>query len=150
MYLLSWLYSRESNQYYKLDTWCKESYPLSSTMSPKEEDPVWATRVTAQDAARATENSASVLKGTVPMPRPLNVRDGDVKENWRRWRQIWDVYKIISRLKTQPLEFRLATFITCVGDALEIYNTINFTSEEAKRNMDTVLLLVKSQAIHFE
>ena len=51
-------------------------------MSMKEEDPVLVTHVMAQNAARVTENSASVLQGTVPIPWPLNVRDGDVKENW--------------------------------------------------------------------
>ena len=61
------------------------------------------------------------LPSNVPLPPQLNLK-GNIEANWRVWRQIWDSFEILSKLKTQPNEYRVATFITCVGtDALQIY-----------------------------
>ena len=63
-----------------------------------------------------------------------------MKESWRRWRQIWDSYKTISRLKEQPHDLRLATFITCIGeDALESFNSLFGDDEATHGDMDFVL-----------
>ena len=51
---------------------------------------------------------------------------------------------IVSELREQSSEYRLAMFITCVGQvALELYITLRFESEEAKKDMRAVLQVLK-------
>ena len=77
------------------------------------------------------------MRNVVPLPRPLVSKEGDMKESWRRWRQIWDSYETISRLKEQPHNLRLATFIE--EDALEIFNSLFGDAEATHADMDFVL-----------
>ena len=63
--------------------------------------------VKATDIASAIDESQSAMRSgfmqsVVPLPRPLVIKEGDMKESWRRWRHIWDSYETISRLKEQP------------------------------------------------
>ena len=49
-------------------------------------------------------------------------------------------FEIASRLKTQPKEYRFATFITCVeSDALQVYNTVQLPADKASDNLDVTL-----------
>ena len=103
--------------------------------------------VKATDTATAIDVDASqpamrsdFMQSVVPLPRPLVIKEGDMKESWRRWLQIWDSYEAISRLKKQPHDLRLATLITCIGeDALEICNSLFGDAEATHGNMDFVL-----------
>ncbi|KAK6190707.1 hypothetical protein SNE40_002510 [Patella caerulea] len=83
----------------------------------------------------------------VPLPPKLEVK-GNLSNNWKRWRQLWDSFEIVSRTKDQSGKYRVATFITCVGpDALDIYNGLPFENEEAKTNMDTILNLMERHCL---
>ena len=108
-------------------------------MSMKEEDPVLVTHVMAQNEARVTENSASVLQGTVPISWPLNVRDGDVKENWHYWCQIWDSYEIISKLKTRSHEDH---FTGIVNTSYERY-MFNQRNQQVSESFDDYLTVLR-------
>ncbi|XP_062507330.1 uncharacterized protein LOC134183756 isoform X2 [Corticium candelabrum] len=73
----------------------------------------------------------------LPSPKPLNVRDWNIKENWRRWRQMWTSYEMASRMNSQPSEYRIASLITCLGEeVLEIFNSLTFDSENEIQKID--------------
>ena len=77
----------------------------------------------------------------IPLPPPLQVT-GDLKANWKKFRQLWDSYEIVTSIVDKPDKFRVATFITAVGkDALDIHNNLPYKSEEEKQNMATILKL---------
>ena len=73
---------------------------------------------------------------------------GSLAENWRRWRQIWDSFEIISNLRNCDNTYRVATFITCIGtDALDVYNGLPFETEEDKKDMEKILDLMETYCI---
>ena len=79
--------------------------------------------------------------------KKLNIK-GNLATNWKKWKQIWDSYKIISHLKQTSNEYRVAMFITCVGqDALDIYNGVPFETEERRTYMNTILTLMEKHCV---
>ena len=91
----------------------------------------------------AATSSTVLLQGPVPMPPKLRVT-GDLGQNWKKLKQVWNSYEVVSRLNKQAHDYRVATFITCIGsEALEIYNALPFESEHHKMNMGKVLRLME-------
>lgn len=79
------------------------------------------------------------IQSNLPVPSRLDTR-GNITENWKRWKQVWDPFEIASRLNQQENQRRVATFITCIGsDALEVYNSLPFEREDDKMVMSKVL-----------
>ena len=62
----------------------------------------------------------------MPNIRPLRVNDeglNSLAAEWRSWRQLWDVYTVITGLDKKPNDFQASMFIASVGaDALTIVN----------------------------
>lgn len=74
---------------------------------------------------------------------------GDHAGQWRKWKQTWNSYEIVSRLQSQPEPFRLATFITCIGpDALEVYNALQFGKDQSRIKMDDVLTAMENHFVN--
>ena len=101
----------------------------------------------------AQENPAApvmlphAIQSNLPVPSRLDTR-GNIAENWKRWKQVWDSFEIASRLNQQENQVRVATFITCIGsDALEVYNSLPFESDEDKMIMSKVLELMEKHCI---
>ena len=74
------------------------------------------------DSAGSTEQITSLTFTTnVPPPGRLELR-GNLSENWKKWKQVWDAYETVTKLNEKESKFRVATFITCIGpDALEVH-----------------------------
>ena len=101
----------------------------------------------AQSAAPVAAASAVLVQATVPIPGPLRTK-GALAQNLREWRQVWDSYETVARLKSQPDDYRLATFITCIGHAgLRIYNSLPFADDAEKKNMTKVLERMETHCI---
>nr|XP_058958995.1 uncharacterized protein K02A2.6-like [Pocillopora verrucosa] len=87
------------------------------------------------------------IQSNLPIPSRLNLA-GNISENWKKWKQVWDSFEIASRLNQQEDKYRVATFITCIGtEALEVYNGLPFEKEEDKDVMNTVLELMERHCI---
>jgi HD superfamily phosphohydrolase YqeK len=72
---------------------------------------------------------ATITEHMKPMG-PLKM-DGNVAENWRKWRQRWNLYAIASGADEKDEEIQCAIFLHTIGEeALEIYDTFNFTETE--------------------
>ena len=87
------------------------------------------------------------LNSHVPLPHKLSIT-GNIAKNWKKWKQIWDSYEIVTELTKRPDEYRVATFITCIGaDALEIYNGLPFENEVDKKNITKVIQLLEKYCL---
>ena len=65
-------------------------------------------------------------------------------EDGKQWRQVWESYEIVSLLKEQNNEYRIATFVTCIGsEALEISSALPFETEDDKKSMSKVIELME-------
>ena len=100
------------------------------------------------DSAGSTQQITSLTFTTnVPPPGRLELK-GNLSENWKKWKQVWDAYETVTKLNEKESKFRVATFITCIGpDALEVHNGLPFRSDEEKQDINVVLNLWKSHCI---
>ena len=56
-------------------------------------------------------------------PEPLSLQ-GNLAENWRRWKQRFQLYMVASGKDTKSDGVKSATFLHVAGqDALEVFNT---------------------------
>ena len=101
------------------------------------------------DSAGSTQEITSLTFTTnVPPPGRLELK-GNLSENWKKWKQVWDAYETVTKLNVKESKFRVATFITCFcPDALEeVHNGLPFRSDEEKQDINVVLNLRKSHCI---
>ncbi|XP_048249931.1 uncharacterized protein K02A2.6-like [Haliotis rufescens] len=90
----------------------------------------------------------ATFQGNIPPPPRLELK-GNLAQNWKRWRQIWDSFEVMARIDANDHKYRLASFITYIGpEALDIYNGLPYESEEDKENMDTGLTLMERHCLH--
>ena len=100
------------------------------------------------DSAGSTQQITSLTFTTnEPPPGRLELK-GNLSENWKKWKQVWDAYETITKLNEKESRFRVTTFITCIGpDMLEVHNGLPFRSDEEKQDINVVLNLWKSHCI---
>lgn len=68
---------------------------------------------------------------TLPVPEKLKIKTGNLRRNWQLFRQTWKNYETATQLNGKPDDQRIATLLTVIGqDALEVYNTFQFTNAE--------------------
>ena len=64
---------------------------------------------------------------------PPRLEDDITTEGWKKWRQQWDAYVVVSKLAEEEEKYQVAMLITCLGSSgLDIYNGLPFTSEDDK------------------
>ena len=65
--------------------------------------------------------------------------EGNISENWRRWRQRFELFLVASGAAEKPEGTKVAILLHTVGEeALEAYNTFKWETGEEKK-VDTVL-----------
>ena len=96
---------------------------------------------TTSSSIAPTLSSTQIFTSNVPLPPRLELR-GNLAKNWKNWLQTWKAYETITSLHLKPQDYRVATFITCIGpEALEIHSGLPFASEAEKGRIDKVLEL---------
>lgn len=61
---------------------------------------------------------------------PLRM-EGNIAENWRKWKQRWILYAKASGVDAKDEETQCAVFLDTIGDeALEVYDTFSFAEAE--------------------
>ena len=64
---------------------------------------------------------------------PLRM-DGNIAENWRKWKQRWTLYAKASGVDAKDEQMQCAVFLHTIGDeALEVYDTFTFTENEENK-----------------
>ena len=72
-------------------------------------------------------------------PEPLNL-EGNPSENWRRWKQGFELYLEVSGISDKEEKTKAATLLHVAGaEALEVYNTFTY-------NMKVKPIMDKSEA----
>ena len=66
--------------------------------------------------------------------------DGNIAENWKRWRQKFELYMMATDIESKADKVQSSTLLHVIGDeALEIYNTFVFEDDEDKTKLKTLL-----------
>ncbi|XP_072033381.1 uncharacterized protein [Amphiura filiformis] len=87
------------------------------------------------------QEQAQAARISVPLPKNLNIQ-GDLKNNWKKFHQLWTSYEILTGLKNKQQEYRVATFITAIGlEALDIHNNLPYQNEGDRKDLDKILKL---------
>ena len=74
----------------------------------------------------------------MPLPSRLHL-GGNLSENWKQWKQIYDAHETVTNLKSKPDNFRVAAFITCIGpEALNIHNSLLYQDESERQNIERI------------
>ncbi|XP_064641934.1 uncharacterized protein K02A2.6-like [Lineus longissimus] len=69
------------------------------------------------------------MEGLKP-PKPLRV-EGNTAENWRKWRQQFEWYRIATDLRSKGEDLQCAALLSSIGEeAVEIYTSFVFTDAE--------------------
>ena len=65
--------------------------------------------------------------------------DGNIAENWRRWKQRFDIFSLASGLSGKDAKVQAATFLHVAGpEALEVYNTFTWDEDNDKSKVDKI------------
>ena len=76
----------------------------------------------------------------IPVPQPLNLRDGNVSENWRRFYQKWSNYEIAAGVEPKSNKVRVAALLSIIGDeAVDLYETFEWDQDADKWKLDEVV-----------
>ena len=89
----------------------------------------------------AVAAAALPLTGISP-PTSLDVDDGNVVENWRLWKQMWQNYSVVAKLSDQDEQYRVALCLHSLGPkALKIFNAMQFDDAkgEDKAKLDHII-----------
>ena len=83
----------------------------------------------------------------MPLPPRLSLA-GNLAEDWKQWKQIYDAYETVTNLKSKPANFRVAAFITCIGpEALRIHNSLPYQEEGERQNIERIFELLNTYCI---
>ena len=64
---------------------------------------------------------------------------GNLSENWRKFKQRFEIYSIASGLNEKAEEIQVASLLHLVGEeALEVFNTFQFAAEDDKKKIKPV------------
>lgn len=91
----------------------------------------------------------SVGKGPMRSLRPINITktvkmdyvkkvenlvlEGNCADNWKRFKQHYDIFEVAAEITTKSEEVRIATFLNTIGnEALDVFNSFDLTSNERK------------------
>ena len=90
---------------------------------------------------------APIFTSNVPVPPKIEL-SGNLANNWKQWKQVWNAYELVTRLNKQTDEYRVAAFIPCIGPkGLTIHNGLPFQSEGEKKSLAKILELWESYCL---
>ena len=73
-------------------------------------------------------------------PEQLNLDSGNLAENWRQWRQRFEVFSLASGLSEKSEAVRSATLLHVAGPkALEVYNAFTWENEGDDKKVNKIL-----------
>ena len=85
-----------------------------------------------------------MTSAVIPVPKPLNISDGNRSLSWELFKQTWTNYELATGLRTVSEEQRLATLLSVIGtEALIVYNAFTWSTEETQT---VEIVLVKFEA----
>ena len=65
--------------------------------------------------------------------------DGNIADNWRRWKQRYEIFALASGLSGKEPKIQAATFLHVAGtEALEVYNTFTWENDDDKSKVNKI------------
>ena len=111
-------------------------------------------KMTAQTSATSgTQVQIETTPAPIPVPEPhvallvhglkppgkLNT-SGNLAENWKCYKQVWDNYSLISGLNSRTDKYKVAFLLHCIGpEGLKIYNGFQFENDTDRKILSCVL-----------
>jgi hypothetical protein len=75
----------------------------------------------------------------LPALKPLRL-DGNLAENWRRWKQRFELFMTVTEASKKWGKIQSSMLLHLIGaDALEVFNTFEFASDEDKEKTSEIL-----------
>ena len=72
-------------------------------------------------------------------PEALNL-NGNIAENWRRWKQHFKIFSLASGLSEKDVGVQATTFLHMARpEALEVYNTFSWPNPDDKNKVDKIM-----------
>ena len=66
--------------------------------------------------------------------------DGNIAENWRRWKQRFNIFSLASGLSGKDAKVQAASFLHVAGpEDLEVYNTFTWDNADDKNKVDKII-----------
>ena len=81
------------------------------------------------------------------LPPPLEIpssSDVDQKKLWRKWKQKFQSYLLVSGLSGEDEKLQLAAFVTALDSALDVYNALHFNDELGRKSLKKTLELMEN------
>ena len=73
----------------------------------------------------------SSMAEQIPAPRSLSLEGNNLAENWRRWRQQYELYMTATEKDSKSEKLQCATFLALAGEAaIEVFNTFSISTSE--------------------
>ena len=96
----------------------------------------------------SSDQSASLeVAAAFPHPDPPQldgINDMNQAKCWRKLRQNWEAYAIVTGLERKDPKVRVATLVMILGpDAIDVYNALDYEQESDKEKLDVILTLME-------
>lgn len=73
-------------------------------------------------------------------PSGLELQHGNLAENWRRFRQRFELYVAASGGASKPAKVQFSLFLHIAGEeAVEVYNTFTFAQDDDKHKLNIIM-----------
>ena len=73
-------------------------------------------------------------------PPQILLFEGNVRENWRRWRQEFELYLVATENDKKSEKIKSSILLTCIGKhAREVYNTFTFAEPDDNMKVGPIL-----------
>ena len=91
----------------------------------------------------------ATARGMIPPPLEIpSSSDVDQKKLWRKWKQKFQSYLLVSGLSEEDEKLQLAAFVTALdSNALDVYNALHFNDEADRKSLKKTLELMESHYV---
>ena len=77
---------------------------------------------------------------SLPLPEPLDLSGGNISANWKKFKQKYVNYDIVTGISSKDSATRVATLLTVISnDAICIFNTLTWNDEGDDKKIEKVL-----------
>ena len=76
----------------------------------------------------------------IPPPKPLKLHEGNIAENWRKFKKAWLCYEIVAGFSGKGDRVRASALLSVIGDeAVELHGTLEFNNKGYNKKIGPVL-----------
>lgn len=93
----------------------------------------------------ATTTIQHSIISNVPLPKPIDLTNGNISEQWNFFKSSWENYCVASDMNKQSNEKQIAVLLSCIGDELfKRYNNMNISADD-KNTANRLIIAIGKQ-----